>query len=131
MAKEERIYRSSNDYVIAGVCGGLADYFKIDPTIVRLIFVVLALGGGSGVLIYLILWAILPKKTSSQDKEVKQIKSEIEKGPNQRGSILGLIVVIIGVVALWNQILPESVRWDLFWPIILIIAGLYLIFKQR
>ncbi len=47
--------------MIAGVCGGLADYFGIDPTIVRIIFVVLALAGGPGILIYLALWVILPK----------------------------------------------------------------------
>jgi phage shock protein C len=46
--------------MIGGVCGGLAEYFNIDPTIVRLIFVATALLGGPGLLVYLILWIITP-----------------------------------------------------------------------
>lgn len=57
----QRLTRSRSHRMIAGVCGGLADYFGIDPTIVRIIFVVLALAGGPGILIYLALWVILPK----------------------------------------------------------------------
>ncbi len=56
-----RLTRSSRDRMIAGVCGGLADYFGIDATIMRVIFVVLALLGGPGLLVYLVLWVILPK----------------------------------------------------------------------
>ncbi len=57
----QRLTRSRRSRFIAGVCGGLAEYFGIDPTIVRIIFVVLALAGGPGLLIYLALWVILPK----------------------------------------------------------------------
>ena len=57
----QRLVRSRRHRIIAGVCGGLADYFGIDPTIVRIVFVVLALAGGPGLLIYLALWIILPK----------------------------------------------------------------------
>jgi len=59
---ENRLYRSFHGRVIGGVAGGLADYFGMDPTIVRLIFVLLAVFGGGGVLLYLILWIILPEK---------------------------------------------------------------------
>jgi phage shock protein C len=55
-----RLYRSQTDRMLAGVCGGLARYFNIDPTVVRLVFVVLALAGGPGVLLYLLLWIITP-----------------------------------------------------------------------
>ena len=57
----QRLTRSRNNRMIAGVCGGLADYSGIDATIVRILFVVLALAGGPGILIYLALWVILPK----------------------------------------------------------------------
>ena len=61
----ERPYRqltlSYTDKKIAGVCGGIAEYFGIDPTLVRLIAVVLALLGGSGLLIYVVAWMIMPK----------------------------------------------------------------------
>ncbi|HOP13412.1 MAG TPA: PspC domain-containing protein [Lentimicrobium sp.] len=59
---DTRLYRSVHGRVIGGVAGGLADFFGMDPTIVRLIFVLLVIFGGSGVLLYLILWIILPEK---------------------------------------------------------------------
>jgi phage shock protein C len=56
----KRLYRSRTDSMIAGVCGGLAEYFNIDPTLVRLAFVVVLLLGGSAVLIYIIMWIVVP-----------------------------------------------------------------------
>ena len=61
---QTRLYRSVQGRVIGGVAGGLADYFDMDPTIVRLIFVLLVVFGGSGVLLYIILWIILPEKNN-------------------------------------------------------------------
>ena len=59
MAK--RLYRSTKDKMIAGVCAGIAEYFDIDPVIVRVIFVILLLPGGlPGFVPYLILWIIVP-----------------------------------------------------------------------
>lgn len=57
---EKRLYRSRDDKMIAGVCGGIAEYFGIDPVIVRVILVVITLMGGAGVLAYLIMWAVVP-----------------------------------------------------------------------
>ena len=57
----KRLYRSTRDKMIAGVCGGIAEYFDVDPTIVRLIAVVLIFGWGSGLLAYLIAAIIVPK----------------------------------------------------------------------
>jgi phage shock protein C len=58
---ERRLYRSRNNKVIAGVCGGLAEYFNIDPVIVRIIAVALLLPGGlPGFLPYAILWLVVP-----------------------------------------------------------------------
>lgn len=60
MAK--RLYRSTTERMIAGVCGGLADYFDADPTIVRLLFVILALFGiAPAVILYLVMWIIVPE----------------------------------------------------------------------
>ena len=59
----KRLYRSKTDRKIAGVCGGIAEYFDIDPTVVRVIFVLLLLPGGlPGFLPYLVLWIIVPEK---------------------------------------------------------------------
>jgi phage shock protein C len=57
---DNRLYRSRSDRMVAGVCGGLAKYFNVDPTLVRLVFVVLALAGGPGLLLYLVMWIITP-----------------------------------------------------------------------
>ena len=58
---QARLTRSETDKRIAGVCGGIAEYFDIDPTIVRIVFVLVALMSGVGVLIYVVLWIALPK----------------------------------------------------------------------
>ena len=50
----------SKEKMIAGVCGGLANYFDIDPTIIRILFVVIAFAGGASLLAYLIMWVIVP-----------------------------------------------------------------------
>jgi len=57
----KRLYRSVSDRKIAGVAGGLGEYFLIDPLLIRLIFVVLLLAGGGGFLIYLVLWIVTPE----------------------------------------------------------------------
>jgi phage shock protein PspC (stress-responsive transcriptional regulator) len=58
-----RLYRSENDKMLGGVCGGVAAYLKIDSSIIRIIFALLTLGFGTGILVYLILWVVLPPKS--------------------------------------------------------------------
>jgi phage shock protein C len=61
--KTKKLYRSRDDKMIAGVCGGIAEYLEIDPVIVRLVALVLLLPGGlPGLLPYIILWIVVPKK---------------------------------------------------------------------
>jgi phage shock protein PspC (stress-responsive transcriptional regulator) len=59
-ASPRRLTRSSTDKKIGGVCGGLAEYFDLDPTLIRVIWVLLVLCGGTGLLAYIILWIVLP-----------------------------------------------------------------------
>jgi phage shock protein PspC (stress-responsive transcriptional regulator) len=58
---EKRLTLSQTDKKIAGVCGGLAEYFDMDSTMVRIIFVIAVLGFGIGILPYIVLWLVLPK----------------------------------------------------------------------
>ena len=58
-----RLYRSENDKMLGGVCGGVAAYLKIDSSIVRILFALLTLGFGTGILVYLVLWMVLPPKS--------------------------------------------------------------------
>lgn len=59
---KKRLYRSDTERMLAGVCGGIAEYFDVDPTIIRLAWVLFCLMGGSGVLAYIICAIIIPKK---------------------------------------------------------------------
>ena len=58
----KKLYRSKRNRLIAGVCGGLGKYFNIDPTIVRLVWLLFIFAGGSGILAYLIAWIIIPER---------------------------------------------------------------------
>ncbi|TAL86218.1 MAG: PspC domain-containing protein [Rhodanobacter sp.] len=58
---EKRLYRSRQDRALAGVCGGIATYFGWDPTLVRVGWILLTLMGGSGILLYLIMWVVMPE----------------------------------------------------------------------
>jgi len=59
--QQKRFYLSQTDKKLGGVCGGLADYFDVDPLLVRIAFVILFFGYGSGLLIYILLWLLAPK----------------------------------------------------------------------
>ena len=60
MEEPRKLYRSRNQRMVAGVCGGLADYFDIDPTVIRVLFLILAVFGGSGLVVYLVMWIVVP-----------------------------------------------------------------------
>jgi phage shock protein C len=62
MAGTRKLYRSRSNRKLAGVCGGLATYFTVDPTLVRVLFVVLAVAGGPGILAYVLLWILVPEE---------------------------------------------------------------------
>lgn len=148
--EDKKIFRSIDDYMIAGVCGGLAKYFKIDSTLIRIIFVLLAIGGGCGVLIYLILWLVIPKEkgvekmidrgekvqefaedVKSRAKSMaKEIKLDTKVAKAGRVNILGIILILVGIVAVWNQISPMTIQWNFFWPGLLILVGILFLFRK-
>ena len=84
MQTQTRLTRSADDKVLGGVCGGLAQYFGIDPVIVRLIFVALVFAGGTSVVLYPILWLIMPASQSSQPalaagwQEMQQVGQQVK-----------------------------------------------------
>ena len=76
MSTEHRkLYRTRKDRMISGVCGGLGDFFGIDSTLIRVIFALLAIFGGSGIVIYLVMWLIVPEEPLA---EVKQTPVSME-----------------------------------------------------
>jgi phage shock protein PspC (stress-responsive transcriptional regulator)/tetrahydromethanopterin S-methyltransferase subunit G len=68
-----RLYRDENDKILGGVCGGLASYLRIDPTIVRLVFALISFGAGTGILLYILLWIILPSRPLNNTSSTKRL----------------------------------------------------------
>lgn len=62
MDQTRKLYRSRSDRKLAGVCGGLAKYLNLDATLIRVLFVALTVLGGSGLLIYIAMWIIVPEE---------------------------------------------------------------------
>jgi phage shock protein C len=62
MDPTRKLYRSKTNRKLAGVCGGLAQYFNIDATMIRVLFILLAVLGGSGLVLYVAMWIIVPKE---------------------------------------------------------------------
>ncbi len=85
-----KLYRSEKDRMLGGVCGGLGEYFSIDSTIVRLIFALIVIYGGSGLILYIILWIVVPSESQvggSSDEVVKkntqEIREKVKKAVNR------------------------------------------------
>lgn len=149
----KKLYRSKKDQIIGGVCGGIAEYFGIDATLVRLAFVLFALIEGAGIIAYIIAWIIVPERpegqsTKSEEKvydvelnsedkdeegeykaEEKSSSQGEKKSKEQRKRILGLILVALGVFFIVDSWIP-SFYWRRFWPVILIGLGVLLIYRE-
>jgi phage shock protein C len=138
----KRLYRSNTNKVIGGVAGGMAEHFATDPVLVRVLFVLAAIFGGGGVLIYIILWIVIPsnpvivmnnftqntqaeKPGNENTEKAEAPPAEDNKTKKKRhdGLIGGLILITIGVIFLINRLIPEIDFEDL-WPVILIVIGL-------
>lgn len=147
-----RLARSTTDCMVAGVCGGLGTYLRIDPVFVRLFFVLLTLGGGSGVLVYLILWIVIPSAEQGQVGSPETMRSgaadeiadrartlgeELRSGAvanNPRaGLIIGAGLLLLGLVFLVQNLQIGWLRWldmSVLWPILLIAGGILLIWRR-
>jgi phage shock protein PspC (stress-responsive transcriptional regulator) len=146
-----RLTRSRTDRVLGGVCGGLGAYFKIDPLLVRIFFILLALGNGIGVAIYLLLWILVPPEGStavSTDQTIRTGASEIagraeEIGegvrqvvsgpPGRAGAAIGIGLIVLGGVFFLRMLdLPwlRGLDWDVLWPLLLIAAGVALLWRR-
>jgi phage shock protein C len=69
---EKRLYRSSKDRVLWGVCGGLGKYFNIDPVIIRVIFVITIFFGGLGIVAYIVMAIVVPNEDSKDGKDINK-----------------------------------------------------------
>lgn len=155
-----RLFRSEKDRFLGGVCGGLGQYFNIDPVLVRVVFVILAFANGLGIVAYIALWLIAPKESRVAAEpgeaarinvegvisELKELESRVkaalpgkqaapsqERASHQSGLFwLGLIILLVGVILLLNNLVfPAWFNLVRFWPILLILAGVVLLLGRR
>ena len=158
MIMTERLYRSAREKMLGGVCGGLADYFNVDVTLVRLIVLVATFAGGVGFLAYLAAWIIIPVNPAEQGGRIEYPKRDVgeavkgmvldvkdategfRSGENQepyekrenhqnRSKIAGGILVILGVLFLLERILPHWFNMGKMWPVLLIMIGGAIIYR--
>lgn len=136
---EKKLYKSANDKVLAGVCGGIGEYFAVDSVIIRLLWVVFTLMGGAGLIAYIIAAIIMPANPSYSDLTESYTRTE-ESGYNgeRRSSsgsgamILGVILVVFGVFVLVKDFIPY-IPWiprDFIPAAILIGLGIFFIVRK-
>lgn len=156
---ETRLYRSRSDRMICGVCGGLAKYFDIDPTIVRIIAVLLVFANGLGILAYIIMAIVVPREGSkvatpkeAMEENIEDLKetagklgreirstlteekveSEAVDKVRRRRGIVGIILIVLGIFLLAGSFnLFWWFHWGNLWPLILVAVGLLIIFSTR
>jgi phage shock protein C len=146
METTKRLYRSAKSKVFGGVAGGIAEYFDIDPIIIRLLFVIIAFAGGGGAIVYLILWIALPLEpitpftmnmgageTQGADNTAAHSTPGHTAGPtepfsfpvkkeNKNGLIGGVVLIALGLIFLANRFIPNINFGDL-WPLVLVVLG--------
>ncbi len=147
----KRLVRSRTDAIIGGVCAGLGQYLDIDPVLVRLFFILLALGNGIGVLLYLLLWFIVPREGAGEFATGDTIRAGADEmaararalggelGTNlpyssrQTGMVIGAGLIVLGVIFLLQNLNLWWLNWlnfDTLWPVLLIVAGIFVLVRR-
>ena len=126
-----RLYKSRRDRMIDGVCGGIAEYFEVDPTIVRILWVLLTLLGGSGFILYIVAMIIMPVNP-------EHIGAASTAGPaasrTDRRRFWGLLLILVGALILFANFGLFAafhwwhLSWDVIFPIVLVLLGFWLIY---
>lgn len=142
-SEAKRIYRSKKESVLGGVCGGIAEYFEIDPVIVRLLAVVSIFFSGTGLVFYIIAWIIIPENPAhAAERAEKRVSEEAARQesvqPEKNKALpfaLGVVLIIFGALVAADELgIAHSMNfafnifpWRLFWPLVFIFFGVYLL----
>ena len=132
----ERLYRSRTERMFLGVAGGLGEWFDVDPSFVRIAFVLLTVAGGAGILIYIARAIIVPERpegtpvrsgVTAEGTSTIGETAHIRHRRDGRGAIIfGAILVIAGAWFLVRNAIPD-LDLDRWWPAVLILIGLVLL----
>ena len=139
---KDKLYRSRRFRVLGGVAGGLATYFNLDPILVRVLVVIMSIFHGFGILLYIILWIVVPEEPfemAYQTKAEPNDQGEANQQPNPfehtakaSGSgriITGVILIGLGVLFFADRIIPAFDFSDIF-PVLMVLAGIALIWNS-
>lgn len=139
---EKKLYRSRKWRVLGGVAGGLAEYFGLDPVLMRVIFVIITLINGIGLILYIILWIVIPEvpfeiayKVNPEDPSHKtegqepDLSSHEPKTEGKSRIVIGAILIIIGALFFLERIIP-TFNFEDFFPALLVIIGIALIWNS-
>ncbi len=139
-----RLYRSGKDKMLGGVAGGLADYFEVDVTLVRLIVLVTVFAGGLGLFAYLVAWIIIPlnpehaafagtRRDFSSPNETHEVMVDDEdrlRRKEKHRQLAGIILIGLGVMFFLDRIFPWF-SWDRMWPLVLIFIGVLIMVRGK
>ncbi len=127
-----RLTRSARDRMWAGVAGGLAEYFDVDPALMRLLWVAAAIvTGGLAVLVYLALWIVMPREGQVENGAGGPhalADGESERGEARRAA--GIVLVVLGLLIFAQQAGLFRVNWSLLWPLLLVAIGVALLLRR-
>ena len=128
-----RLYRSRTNHILGGVCGGLGDYFRLDPVLIRLVWLILILFGGIGLILYVIAWIIIPYE---REDEAALSVPPPTRGAGKGRFWWGLVLVVMGVILWGSQF--RFIYWPIipgvqihsreFVPIVLVLVGVYILY---
>lgn len=132
----KRLYRSRRDRVIAGVCGGVGEYLSVDPVVVRIVWVLLALLGGSGILAYIVGIILIPENPEEEGNEHSAPK-KMSRTTSQ--TIWGVVLIGIGLLILLSKLhvfhffSPHfwEISWGIIFPVFLIIVGVIVLTRYN
>lgn len=123
-----QLYRSTKNKVLAGVCGGIAEYFRIDPLIIRILCIALATMG-AGIFLYIIAIFLIPVRPANEFYESDDaFSAPVDPGRNRL--VAGGILVGIGILLLLKEVF-HWLNFRMFWPVILILAGALILYNSR
>jgi phage shock protein PspC (stress-responsive transcriptional regulator) len=130
---EKKLQRDTNHKVIGGVCAGLANYFDMDASLLRLLLAFMILFAGTGFWLYIILWIVMPAGNGFQPtaETIDAVMNDASPNPqiNKGSLVVGLILIGLGALGLIHRFVP-AFNWQMVWPIILIVLGLVLLIPK-